>query len=279
MTIAVANIIEHLPAIERITKDARQAAAIMSDAEARYLVDRYYQEQENRKRAGNQEQACEREGEPNAAVAWLRGQSETLETRVKSLLNEYAKGNETGRWSMGVVGIGPVIAAGLLAHIDPHRTTGYGRLFAFAGLAPGVQWSKGQKRPWNASLKVLCWKIGESFVKTCNNEASFYGPIYVQRKAYETAKNEAGDYAGQAAEKLERFNIGKTTEAYGHYSAGRLPPAHIHARAKRYAVKMFLSHWLEVRHWVEFGVRLPSPYAIAHLGHQDYIAPPNFDFE
>ncbi len=38
------------------------------------------------------------------------------------------------------------------------------------------------------------------------------------------------------------FNIGKSTEAYGHYSTGHLPPAPIDARARRWTVKLFLAH-------------------------------------
>jgi hypothetical protein len=76
----------------------------------------------------------------------------------------------------------------------------------------------------------------------------------------ELVKNEAGAFANQAAEKLEKFKIGKTTDAYKAYSIGKLPPAHIHARAKRVAVKMFLSHLHQVWYEVEFGKKAPVPY-------------------
>ena len=78
----------------------------------------------------------------------------------------------------------------------------------YAGMDPRSTWEKGQKRPWNAQLKVLCWKLGESFVKVSGNEKAFYGRIYKERKALEMAKNEAGEYAAQAAAKLEKFKIG-----------------------------------------------------------------------
>ena len=59
--------------------------------------------------------------------------------------------------------------------------------------------------------------------------------------------------------KLEKYKIGKTTDAYKAYSVGKLPPAHIHARAKRYAVKMFISHLHEIWYEVELGKPAPVP--------------------
>ena len=151
-----------------------------------------------------------------------------------------------------------------------------GSIWRFAGLDPTFTWDKGKKRPWNAALKTLCWQIGESFVKVSGREDDFYGKLYLKRKQQETAANNAGQFAEQARLKLERFNIGKDTEAYKAYSQGKLPPAHIHSRAKRWAVKLFLSHY----HWVAWtlatGTPPAEPYAISILGHADYIAPPNF---
>jgi hypothetical protein len=116
-------------------------------------------------------------------------------------------------------------------------------------------------------------------VKTCNRENAYYGKVYAQRKLYETEKNEAGEYAEQARQKLEDFNIGKDTEAYKWYSEGKLPPAHIHSRAKRYAVKLFLAHLHEVMYRDKFGKAPPNPYPIEHLGHAHYLEPPNMPTE
>ncbi len=80
------------------------------------------------------------------------------------------------------------------------------------------------------------------FVKVAQRPDAFYGKLYRDRKAYETAKNEAGHYAEQAAATLKNKRIGTGTEAYKTYAQGKLPPALLHARAKRYTVKMFLAH-------------------------------------
>ena len=176
-----------------------------------------------------------------------------------------------------IVGIGPVIAAGLMCHIDIEKAPTVGHIWRFAGLDPTTIWEKKQKRPWNAKLKTLTWKISESFVKTCNHADSFYGPLYQERKVKEQANNDAGLYADQAKAKLEKFKIGKDTEAYGYYSKGFLPPAHIHARAKRWTVKLFLSHLDFVDHNLRYGVDPPKPYILTPQGgHAHEIKAPNW---
>lgn len=131
------------------------------------------------------------------------------------------------------------------------------------------------KRPWNGSLKRLCYLMGESFTKVSNNESDVYGKVYKARKQYETAKNEKGEYANQASEALATKNFGVDTEARKHYLQGHLPPARINRRAQRYAVKLFLSDLHCVMHWCRYGTLPPKPYVIDHLGHADYVGVPN----
>ena len=131
------------------------------------------------------------------------------------------------------------------------------------------------KRPYNAKMKTLLWKLGQSFVKVSNNPNDIYGKIYQYRKAYEQAKNENLDYKEQAEAKAKI--VGKTTEAYKWYSIGKLPPAHIQARAERYAVRIFISHLHEIMYLVEYGKECPLPFAQAILNHGHKIEPPFID--
>jgi hypothetical protein len=201
-----------------------------------------------------------------------------MEGQVKRALDAYTTQQEVGRWSKTVVGIGPILAAGLIAHIDIEKAPTVGHIWRFAGLDPTVTWEKGQKRPWNATLKTLCWKIGESFVKVSGHDEDVYGKLYLERKAFEQARNVAGELADQAARKLERFKIGKDTDAYKAYVQGLLPPAHIHARAKRWAVKLFLSHWHHVAYVARYKEAPPKPFILTvEGGHAHYIPPPAWD--
>lgn len=257
-----------LSGVRRLTKKDLDAARVLTDDEARYLVDYYYLCQDDRKRANNQVRAMTEDSdgpEPSSLVAWLAEQADTLENQIKRALDVYTQAHEMGSWMREIVGIGPVISAGLLAHIDIEKAPTVGHIWRFAGLDPTLTWDKGQKRPWNAKLKTLCWKTGQSFMKLSNHEKGYYGQLYRQRKDYEIARNDSGTNAALAAELAPKF--GKTTEAHGHYMAGHLPPAQIDARARRYAVKQFLAdlhgEWFR-RH---FGTEPPLPYPIAILGH------------
>jgi hypothetical protein len=346
----------------KLSKDLKEAAKILTKQEVRYLVDIYYLIQENRKAAANQVRAME--AEPTALVDFFSGEYTKLESNIKKAMEIYSDNDPIGKWCRSIVGIGPVIASGLLAHIDISKCQTAGHIWRFAGLDSTVHWFKREEaesiaaeivgdgssdskkkkgatqevtaeqvyaaaarknvtpscfmdlvkmfqkkdqekadekhsddgkegkaekvkmqakhleaalkmRPFNASLKTLTWKASESFVKVCNNEDDIYGHIYVQRKIYEQAKNDAGDYADQAKHILATRKIGKTTEAYKWYSQGKLPPGHIHARAKRYAAKQFLSDLHAVWYKHHFKKDPPKPYPISHLGHVHQRPVPN----
>jgi hypothetical protein len=286
--------------ISKLNKDLRDSAALMGRSEARYLVDLYYAIQEQRQRAASQSRTSDDE-EPNNVTDWLFKQFKILENDIKKSLGVYASSQVPGQWAQSIHGIGPVIAAGLLAHIDvspwkcigksndrckpsdPHpeghchhvRVSTAGGVWRFAGLDPTLEWKKGQKRPHNAKLKRLAWIIGDSFCKQRASDKDFYGKYYEERKAYEQAKNEAGDYADLASQKLETHNI-RDAKLKATYESGKLPDGRIELRSRRYATKLFLAHYHHVAHFNEFGTSPPDPYAIAHLNHAHYIPPPNF---
>lgn len=297
--------------ISRVSRDLSSAKK-MTLEEVRYAVDLYYQIQEFRKAAGNQVRIAGKETpepEPSDFLAWTFSTMKTIEDTIKRALDRWTDDQPVSQWAKSINGIGPVIAAGLSARIDIDIARHAGQIFKFAGLVPGVKWEKGQKRPWNADLKRLCWIIGQSFMKNRTREGDVYGQIYEQRKRMELIRNGAGDYAAQAKEKLDTVKIGKTTEAWAWYSGcypGKvlnewmeveetertrrqkelrgepgsgipmLPPGRIELRAERYAVKMFLSHWHSVAYQVRFGKKPDLPWIIQFGGHSDMLEPPNW---
>lgn len=263
---------EQLVSIEKLKRDIISAATTLSDQEARFLVDYYYIAQEDRKRSNNQTRALTESQEPNAVIAWLAEQSTTLEKQVHRALDKYTQAHMMGSWMREIYGIGPVISAGLLAHIDITKAPTAGHIWSFAGLDPQRKWEKGQVRPWNARLKSLCWKVGQSFMKFSNHPDCFYGHLYRQRKEYEIKRNEEGGNAEAAAEGAKR--VSKSTDAYKSYSIGKLPPAQIDARARRWAVKIFLSHLQAEWYRRHYNQEPPKPFAIAILGHAHEIKAP-----
>lgn len=265
-----------LEVVSRLARDVRAGSATLGQREARYLVDTYYQMQGDRIRDYNQERSLDESGEPNMVIGWLATQHEVLEKQIARALSAYADAHPVGRWSQSIKGIGPIIAAGLLAHIDITKAPTVGHIWRYAGLDPTQKWEKGQIRPWNSKLKVLCWKAGESFVKVSGYEDDVYGKVYKARKEYEIARNDRGENAEVAKATLEAKKFRADTDAKKHLESGKLPPAQLHARAKRYAVKLFLSHWQHVAWQIETGSPPPKPYIIAIGGHAHYITPPNW---
>ena len=338
--------VELKPLVERINRDLKAAMKLLTPRQAKYFVNAYYQVQDYRIASAAQFREMEKMGEPNDAVTWLFKGLESMETQIKNLLGTWSMGYPIGVWSNSVTGIGPVIAAGLRAHLDIAQAPTAGHIWNFAGYNPKQEWlgkEKGKKlvldsieelkkyqpewdedkdedldfliqtiatktyqkpetlkkwstsdargetiqysldsvikavakRPWNASVKLLAWKIGQSFVKVSNNPNDFYGHLYQQRKAQEIRRNENGELRGEAEKKLQKFRIGKRTDAYKWYSVGKLPPAHLDARARRWTVKLFLAHYQEIAWTLEYGTPPARPYVIEHLGHADKIEPPN----
>lgn len=265
-----------LEPIQKLRKDIKQASVTLSGDEVRFLVDYYYITQEDRKRGNNQERALNESGEPHSVISWLAGNAASIENSIKGVLGVWAAGQKAGRWAQSICGIGPVISAGLLAHIDITKAPTVGHIWRFAGLDPTSHWNKGEKRPWNAGLKTLCWKIGQCFMKVQGNPKDFYGKLYKSRKEFEVANNECGKLADQAKAKLEKFKIGKDTDAYKAYSVGRLPPAHLDARARRWVVKLFLAHFHRALFLEHFNTEPPKPFILTPAGgHTHEIAMPD----
>lgn len=259
-------------------RDVKSAIQDVEEDEVRFLVDEYSRMQKQRMRCANQKRSLSKRGTTHSIIQWSQNQFKEIEETLRKALTYYIKlrGNEADKWALSIVGIGPVIAAGLRAHIDIHKAPTCGHIERYAGLDPKVRWEKGKKRPWNSNLKSLCWLIGESFSKFCNHEDQVYGSVYKARKELEQSLNEKKAFADQAAEQLRRFKIGKDTDAYKAYIQGFLPPAHIHARAKRYAVKRFLSHYHQVLFESTFNRPAPLPWIVAFGGHAHVVDPPNY---
>ena len=112
-------------------------------------------------------------------------------------------------------------------------------------------------------------------MKFSNAEECAYGHVYRGRKEIEVARNDSGQNAETAARILTEKNFSKSTEAYKSLITGKLPPAQIDGRARRFAVKLFLSH-LQCAWWFQrFGELPAAPYAISHLDHAHFIPVPN----
>jgi transposase len=76
----------------------------------------------------------------------------TVEREIRKALDLYSDEHVPGVWAKSIIGIGPVIAAGLLAHIEIERAPTVGHIWAFAGLDPTRKWGrKGRNGPTTRS--------------------------------------------------------------------------------------------------------------------------------
>lgn len=195
-------------------KDIKKAKIISTVKEVRFLVDGYYMMQNERIRVENQIRALEDTEEPHDILDYLLLPVKTFEYHIKTALDEFCDSLPIGRWLKNISGIGPVLAAGLIAHIDIKKALYTGNIWSYAGLTPTIKWEKGEKRPFNAKLRTLCYKIGESFIKQSHRENDIYGKLYQKRKVYEWRKNLNGEYAEEAKKNAEKFNYNKNTQTY-----------------------------------------------------------------
>ena len=237
------------------------------------MVELYYDSQDLRIAHANKE----RTEPPSELAEWLQFWTHAGETVINGALRRWIESNESpleAKWAYDQVGIGPIIASGLAAHIVPEKAKSVSAVWKFAGLAPGFdRKQKGVKLPYNARLKVLCFKIGESFVKVSGRDDAAYGKLYAGFKAEEIRRNEAGLYKDAASRELAskkfKFDDSITKKRL---LEGKLSDAHLHSRAKRRAVKIFLSHyWLKARE--ARGLSVSDPYSISILNHSDLIKP------
>lgn len=140
-----------LTPIQKLAKDVRDAAHTLGVREARFLVDAYYTMQNNRIRSAHQLRTLaqitdeEEPPEPHDVIAWLLYQQQTLEHQIQRALDAYSAAHPVGVWARSITGIGPVLAAGLLANIDITKAETAGALWRFAGLDPTSLWIGSEK--------------------------------------------------------------------------------------------------------------------------------------
>lgn len=258
----------------------------------RFLVETYYDIQKLRIMTGNRIERytnlfnVDAKELGSVGEIHLSGYQLALEKNIVLELKKELPEYKAYLWLRTVKGIGPVLSAGLIGWIgDIGKFDNVSKLWAFSGLAPGQKRKAGEKSNWNSSLKTHCWKIGESFVKN----KGYYRDKYVEFKKQDQEKHQTpvcekcGAVLKLVLVKKAKKGIGAKddleTMTYQVKNADGSPhkhgkekfrvqysPAHIHARAERKTVKLFLSHlWVEWRKLE--GLPVTEPYSIAVLHH------------
>jgi len=180
------------------------------------LIKRYYLLQEHRIAMGGQIRALKDQDKPTEMLESYFERFHGIEKDIAKYIAAQIKQHPMWEWFDDVKGIGPILAGALISTIDIEQAQHASSVWQYAGLAPDQKRKKGQKISWNPFLKMTCFKIGESFVKTKGE----------YRKIYETSRM---FYDNKFPEEVKE---GKRVL----YTKG-----HRHAMARRRCVKLFLS--------------------------------------
>ena len=159
--------------------------AEMSDL--KLLVRVFYEAQDQRKGAASKVRAYHELGIAvpymEKALEYATEYEAHLEKQLRAIMKVSPFYNE---WLKHVKGIGPVLAASLMAELgSPQKFDTVSALWSYCGLSvrdgEAVRRKQGEKSSWNPALKVTAWKISTSFVKC---RGSLGRELYDGYKAY-----------------------------------------------------------------------------------------------
>lgn len=221
--------------------------------EISYLIDRFYQVEKHRVAIGLQIGQLKKDKVNIKFLKEFFDRFFTLEKDIKKLIADTVAEHPMWSWLKKVDGIGPILAAALLANLDIRKAKHISSFWKYCGLAvtpegTAERKTRGERIAFNPFLKSISWKIGESFVKIKGKYRKMYdtSKAFYQKKF--PKKQQALDAAGKPRKNAQGGKIML-------YSKG-----HIHAMAKRRAVKRFLADfWTEWR-TIE-GLAVNPPYS------------------
>lgn len=212
--------------------------------------------------------------QPIPALTSIIETLDSIETIVKRPLSSYTDTSIAAKWASSQLGIGPVFSAGLMSYIDVEKAHSPGAVWRYAGLDPSYT----GKNSFNSELKSICWKIGSSFAKHSSKPNCFYGKLYLQDKERRTAKNNEGLYADKAKEILSNLPY-KYRSDQQLLEQGKLSDEQIDAQARRFAVKIFLSHYYAIAYQEQYDQPAVRPSHITINGKKEFIKIPNNPFD
>lgn len=223
-----------------------------------------------------------------AAMVPLEETKSDLEKRLVKL----AKRLPVYQWAQGILGLGDLSLAAIVGESGTESLDGViagpgdyksvSALWKRMGLAVidggrqrKVTGAAALDHGYNAERRSLMWNIGASLIKAqlrsekgddgkridgSSSALGELGGVYLARKAYMVAKNEAGEYAERAAKIVEATKRAGFKPVQANLD-GKLTPAHIHNDALRYTEKRLLRQlWSAWRQAVTpSGTALPLP--------------------
>jgi len=229
----------------------RQRFSSLRHPRLRILYETYLDYQKLRVSVENRLRAYERFNLLEPEQAWklreLCGELRRGEAEIAKLMAEELRGHPAWEgWLSSVKGVGPVMAAGLIALVDDiSKAKTISSLWRYAGLAPGQGRGRGRAVDYNPKLKGHVWRLAMQLLKARGRFERLY-----RRFREEEERKEFESPMGARA-------------------------LHVHLRALRRMIKVFLGcFWLAWRR--AEGLPVSKPYAVERLGHPTLYAPEEF---
>lgn len=134
---------ELIPSVEGINKEfiKKIKEVGVSKKETKVLVDNYYQLQEKRLICEGQLRSAIQESDNTVGhelLSWSYNQMRTMEKGYQDILDAVSKSSRVGRWLREIKGIGPTLAAALVAYFDIDKATSAGAFWSYAGLNDNI---------------------------------------------------------------------------------------------------------------------------------------------
>lgn len=244
--------------IERLRK--------LKNRELRILVESFYDMQKLRIAVSNRIYSYSKAGlleyiDPGPALAKLKEAEKELEKEIKEVVVKHPLWDA---WFKDVKGIGPIMAAGIIAWRDDiSKSDTVSAFWKYHGLAPGQGRQKGKKLDYNPKAKTHCWKAGIQLLKAKGQYADLY---YAAKSKYESREDIKQQHeSGNAKGGMKSYKL------------------HLHYMALRKMIKRFLADTWVVWRSVE-GLSVTEPYIFGERAKEKGIAhehyePPKTDKE
>lgn len=227
-------------------------------------VQAFYDHQKLRIAQGNRIGMYEKLGVDMAGMQWYPESMKAVEERFeKEMMMLVRKEYVWQEYLSKVKGIGPIMAAGLIAWFDdPAKANTPSKMWKYAGLGvtdgKADRKHKGENIGFNPKLKTHMYKIGKQLFFAKGN----YYKYYLGEKKLISEKHKPAIDVESLAK--------KDRVTYWQEHPNEWPNGKCHSYAFRKMLKLFLSNFWEVWRDSE-GLPKAQPYAEAILGHVDII--------
>ena len=264
---------EEISDSERIKQDITRLKEL-KNTELRIFVESFYDMQKLRIAVENRIRSYTSAGlieyiNPELAMANLKGAEKELEKEITTLIKQHPLWKT---FFVDVKGIGPIMAAGLIAWRDDiSKARTVSAFWKYHGLSPTQgKRKKGEKLDYNPKAKTHAWKCGMQLLRA----KGAYSHVYYDSKAkYEQREDIKAMHEHAIGEVTRKGKKVKEYEAAGGPKSYKL---HIHYMALRKMIKRFLADtwvaWREVE-----GLPVSKPYIFSDAAKQKGIAHEHYE--